>query len=224
VLSLALAPLGALAPEGTDPDLFRWLSLVQPVFLSLLGVALGQVLAHRVDLDAPLLRALVAKRTVKPMIAHQLAPGLLGGFLAGMVLIGYTEFASGETTSALQLPLATRMLYGGVTEEIIARWGLMSLGVWLAFKLSRAERQPQATHFWFGNLFAAALFSAGHLPVLFAASSAVSPQTIVAVLAGNMVPALIFGRLFQTRGLEAAIIAHVTAHAWGGAFSLASSL
>lgn len=221
VLSLALMPMASLAPEGVDPELFRWLALVQPAMLAIISVLIGHFLARRVGLDAPLLRALVTRQPVGQILGGQLKAGVIGGLVSGIFLVGYMISASGDAP-ALELPLATKLLYGGITEEFIARWGLMSLGVWLAVKVSRTKDQPQSYHYWIGNFFAAALFAAGHFPVLFAASETVSPLLIVAVVAGNMLPALVFGWLFQKRGLEAAIIAHAVAHLVGTAYAAIS--
>lgn len=218
VLSLTLSPVASLAPPGLDPELFRWLSLVQPAILTIPFALLGHALAQRVGLDAPLLRALVEGRRAMPIFQRQIAPALLGGVLAGFVLVAYLGFVSGDAPAKLDMPLATKLLYGGVTEEVMARWGLMTLGVWTAARLSGAGDRPQAVHYWCGNLFAAILFAAGHLPVLFAVQADVSSALVAAVLLGNMVPALVFGWLFRTRGLEAAIMAHMAAHLVGAAY------
>lgn len=212
VFSLTLSPLSSLAPQGVDPDAFRWLSLVQPAILAILCASLGSALAHRVGLDAPLGRALVEKQPLRPVLEKQLAPALIGGLLSGLAVIGYIRFTAGLAPARLELSLVSKLLYGGITEEIIARWGLMSLGVWIAVKITARGCQPKAIHYWIGNIVAAALFAVGHLPVLFAASTEVSTTLVAAVIVGNMLPGLMFGWLFQSRGLEAAFIAHATAH------------
>lgn len=222
VLSLLLAPMEVLAPPGVDPKLFAWLSLAQPAMLAVIGAVIGFALAPRTGLDAPLLRAVLEGRPVRPVLQRQLMPGLMGGIAAGAVLIAFTHITSGQIHSAFELPLVTRVLYGGITEEIIARWGLMSLGVWLALKVSRNHGAPQRHHYWAGNLFAAALFAAGHLPVLFATADTVSPLVVLTIMAANLLPALVFGHLFQSRGLEAAIIAHAGAHLTAAGFFLAT--
>lgn len=216
--SLALTPLEQLAPAGIDPAAFKWLSLFQPAILAAAAVAIGHSLAGRVGLDAPLLRALVTRQAFAPILKQQLAPAILAGLVAGLILIAYHALAKSYTLAAFELPLAAKLMYGGITEEFIARWGLMSLGVWLAFKTGRRASVPVPLHYWAGNCFAAALFAAGHLPVLLTAAA---PSTLIAAaMVGNFLPALLFGWLFQTRGLEAAIMAHMTAHLTASACSV----
>ena len=42
------------------------------------------------------------------------------------------------------LPLPTRLLYGGLTEELLLRWGLMTLIVWTAWRLfEKGKGKPQ---------------------------------------------------------------------------------
>lgn len=210
VASLLLAPLELLAPPAIDPVAFKWLSLIQPAILAVLAVVIGHLLAHRTGLDAPALRALVTRQPVAPVLVGQIKPGILAGLAAGLVLAAYKTLTEGQIASALELPMATRLLYGGITEEFIARWGLMSLGVWLAAKVIGNGNQSRSLQFWAGNCFAAVLFSIGHIPALLVATP--PAWLIMAALAGNFLPALAFGWLFQHRGLEAAVIAHATAH------------
>jgi len=55
-------------------------------------------------------------------------------------------------------------------------------------------------------------FWSGTPPFLFAVSDNVTPWLSIGKLAANFLPGLMFGWLFQSCRLEAAIIAHMTAH------------
>jgi hypothetical protein len=44
-----------------------------------------------------------------------------------------------KLSQSLQLTLAARFLYGGITEEILLRFGLMTLIVWLALKCLKEQ-------------------------------------------------------------------------------------
>ncbi len=219
VASLMLAPFERLAPPGIDPTMFKWLSLVQPTVIALAAVVAGHFLAHRVGLDVPLLRAVLHRQGVASLLAAQLRYGLPAGLAAGLVLTGYAAFAANLLPAPLELPLATRLLYGGVTEEFVARWGAMSMGVWLAVRLSQGSGRPRPTHFWIGNGLAAALFALAHLPALLAIAGSTPGALVMAAMAANFLPALLFGWLFQVRGLEAAMIAHATAHLVAAAYA-----
>jgi membrane protease YdiL (CAAX protease family) len=64
----------------------------------------------------------------------------------------------------LPLPLTARVLYGGIAEELMVRWGLMTLLVWAVWRLRRPERLS-GWAYWAGALAAAFLFAIGHLPL-----------------------------------------------------------
>src|SRR5690606_6758586 len=108
----------------------------------------------------------------------------------------------------VELPMATRVLYGGVAEEIMLRWGLLSLLALAALKVGLAR--PGAL--WVGNLAAPLGFPLGHFPALFALMPEPSGGLLAAVLLANTGAGLVFGWLYMYRGLEAAIIAHALTH------------
>lgn len=58
----------------------------------------------------------------------QLFPGLFTGIIAGAVLLVALNVAPAEVQRASEtfhIPVSARLLYGGITEEILMRWGLM---------------------------------------------------------------------------------------------------
>ena len=69
-----------------------------------------------------------------------------------------------QLTQALQPTLAARFLYGGITEEIYLRFGLMTLIVWISAKVLKGTK-PAA--YWIGIVLAALIFAVGHFPVVF---------------------------------------------------------
>lgn len=146
--------------------------------------------------------------------------GVIGGMVVGLaLLIGdalFSPFVAPEL-SLLRQPLtlyrfAVSLLFGGIVEEIMMRWGLMSLLVWALWRLThRRQPVPRVWAFWLGNVVAALLFGLGH----YGATIAITPMT-AAVFARmillNGVGGVIFGRLFWRRSLEAAIVAHMFTH------------
>lgn len=220
VASLLLVPFELLAPTSVPPAALRLLATVQPLVLTLAAVGLGLWAAPKVGLDAPLIRALAERRPGGAVLRRQWPAAVPVGLVVALVLLTYGALvppvlaeagASAERFARLQPPLATKLLYGGVGEELLTRWGLMSLFVWVAWRASLAPA-PSATAHWAGAAAASALFAAGHLPLLFLLVPDPPPGLIAAVLAGNFVPGLLFGWLYWRRGLEAAMIAHALAH------------
>jgi membrane protease YdiL (CAAX protease family) len=214
--SLMLAPLERLVPFPIDPLTVRLLSVVQPALLVLLFAALGAWAAPKVGLDAPAVRAWSERRSVGPVLAQQLLPAVVGGLAIGVVLLGFWAFLQARPYAApllsLEFPLATKLLYGGIVEELLLRWGLMSLLAWVAWRLAGAPKAARSWQIGFGLIAAALLFAAGHLPALFVIVPLAPAELVALVLATNFTAGAVFGWLFWKRGLEAAMIAHAFAH------------
>ena len=214
--SLLLAPLEQFAAVDLHPAAVRLLSLVQPTLLVIAFAALGAWMAPRVGLDSPAVREWAAGQPWWPSLKLQLPAGLAAGLLTGGLLILFWQaigsLAGADRLLQFQMPLVTKLLYGGIVEELLLRWGLMSLLVWLAWRIGGSGRVVASWCYWTGAALAAALFAAGHLPLLYFLLPDPPSSMVVLVLAGNAVPGLLFGWLYWKRGLEAAMIAHASAH------------
>jgi hypothetical protein len=218
VASLALIPIERFVSVPLSVPMLRLVLMLQPGLLVLAFTAVGMWASPRVGLDAPLVRAWVERRPVGPVIARQVRPALLAGLATAGLLVAYGAFsadlreASQGTLAGLEVPFATRVLYGGIAEELISRWGMMSLFVWICWRLAARPSAVPAWCFWMGAAAAALLFALGHVPVLYALVDQPSPALLAAVIGGNALPGLLFGWLFWRRGLEAAMLAHASAH------------
>jgi hypothetical protein len=215
VLSMLLAPVEALKPVGVNlsPMAFRALALINPLMLMTAAVFLGCWTAPKLALDAPLLRALLERGDVGAVVRRQAVFALLAGLVSAAVLLGYGVLSKGwfsdnAAAAALELPLITKLLYGGLAEEIMLRWGVMSLSAWIVWKLSGARSAALV----FGVVVAALLFGVGHLPALYAMMPSPPLGLVATVLGANAVPGILFGLLYWQRGLEAAMVAHALAH------------
>ncbi|PLS80150.1 MAG: hypothetical protein CYG59_09460 [Chloroflexi bacterium] len=104
------------------------------------------------------------------------------------------------------------MLYGGITEELLLRWGLMSALAWLMWRVLQKKRnQPRPAIVWTANIASAGLFGVGHIPAA-AAFLTLSAPLIVQIVLVNALAGIVFGWLFWRRSLEAAMVAHAMAH------------
>jgi hypothetical protein len=101
------------------------------------------------------------------------------------------------------------MLYGGLAEEVILRWGVMSLMAWVLLSLAGVRRHRLAMGI--AVVLAAVLFAAAHLPVL-AAQLELTPLVVARTLLINGVAGVLYGWLFWRRHLEAAMAAHAATH------------
>ena len=217
VASMLFAPLERIVPTDMPAMTLRLLSVVQPAFLVLALAALGLWAGPRLGLDAPAIRAWADRRPIVQVLVRQLPSGVATGLASALVLLLFWMTVSSmpeaaEKLGALQLPIVTKLLYGGIVEELLLRWGLMSFFAWAIWRLAGRPSGPPAWCIWSAILFAAILFAAGHLPLLYLLLPAPPAELLLLVLAGNAVPGILFGWLFWRRGLEAAMIAHALAH------------
>lgn len=192
-------------------------SLAQSALLVALAVWAGVALAPAVGLRAPAFEAAVTARPLGPALRPQLLPGLIAGVLGGMLLFAvgrYAPAALAEIQERFNPPLLARILYGGITEELLLRWGVMTALVWLAWRLLQRRRgAPRAVYIWVAIVASALLFGAGHLPAAAALVGELTGDIVVFVVGANTAFGVLFGYLFWRYGLEAAMIAHGTAHA-----------
>jgi hypothetical protein len=69
---------------------------------------------------------------------------------------------------AFEIPLVSKLLYGGIVEELLLRWSLMSLLVWVAWRLAGRPAPVPGWVYGIGLVASALLFAVGHLPALVA--------------------------------------------------------
>ncbi len=229
VLSLLLVDFSSLLTilPRTDtapvpPVLLKLLSMIQPTILLAAATFAGVSLAPKVDLFAPAFEALARREDFIKAVKPQMIPGLIGGLVGAtsIILIWVLvkpslppEFVMRAEELNRFLPFPTRILYGGLTEELLLRWGVMTFLVWTAWRLfQKGKDKPRTVYVVAAILFSSLLFGLGHLPVAFALGSRVTLAVVLYIVTANSVFGLIAGYLYWRRGLEAAMIAHMLAH------------
>lgn len=192
-------------------------SMLQSAILLALAVWAGVAFAKPLGLGAPAIEAALSGSSVLDALRAQTLPAIGVGLLVAAMLVYVTGIAPTELqalTAKFEISLLPKLLYGGVTEEIIMRWGLMTLLIWLPWRvLQRRDGPPRTRYVVIGLLGSALLFAVGHLPAVVAMGAPLSPPVVAYIIVGNMIPGLLFGILYWRRGLEAAILAHALAHA-----------
>ncbi|WP_157268624.1 CPBP family glutamic-type intramembrane protease [Azohydromonas aeria] len=234
-------PVEALPPplQEMAPVTRALLSMLNPLLMLLLMAALGAALAHRAGLRSVWLQR-AGGADADPAASARLRTQLLYAALAGLALavllygadrvllprlgapgaaLLAQQVAAGEAAALTALALG--LLYGGLTEEVMLRWGVMSLAVWLvAALLARWRRapahggavaSPAPLAAWTGIVAAALLFAAGHLPAL-ALVTDLTPALLVRTLGLNLLAGMLYGWLFWRHHLESAIVAHASTH------------
>ena len=140
---ITLLPIQADEIPPITPAL-KLLSVVQPTILVAICVFLGVALASKVGLASPVAEAAANRGDIVSALRPQIFQGLIGGLLGGLAVVliaaAWTPFLPPELVSLISafgrfLPLPTRVLYGGIVEELLLRWGFMSLLVWGAWRI-----------------------------------------------------------------------------------------
>lgn len=217
-LSTTVLPqLLAHAPQPVPAGVAIAASLLQSAVLLALAVWAGVALSRPLGLGAPVIEAALAGSGAAEALKRQMLPAALGGLAVAGLLLYLTRAAPVDLQALgtrFHIPLAPKLLYGGITEELLMRWGLMSVLIWLPWRvLQRRNGPPRTAHIVGGVVAAAVLFGLGHLPAVVAMGVELSPPVVAYIVVGNTLPGIVFGVLYWRRGIEAAILAHALAHA-----------
>lgn len=193
--------------------------LVIVVLLSLLtGVAVlvGLRLGQRARLGAPLLTALATGRSPWRAIRVLSLPGIAGG-VAGAAWLVTLAVAWPESLSVVDpvygMALLPKLLYGAITEELLLRFGGLSLVMWALWRLfGRATPRPSwRLGCWAVGITAVVL---GTVPIAMAWSLVGTMPHAVALqlLLCEIVFGAMAGFLYWRYGLESAMLAHMVAY------------
>lgn len=201
-------------------EMIQIISVAQSSILLLLMIWLGSVFSKKVGLSAPVVVALARSESVFKQLKPQLLPAVIGGITGGIFILLFLGILSSylppEFLSAGEKfipPWYTKMLYGGITEELLMRWGLMSFFVWGIYRITQKDGAEIRSHnYIIAIILSALIFGLGHLPVAFALSPEVTAPLIAYIILGNAAFGFIAGYLYWKRGLECAIAAHMIAH------------
>jgi hypothetical protein len=218
---LALTGVLVQSPRPDDPLAPPWwvialASSLQSVLLLMAAVFAGTRLAPRIGLQAPLLSAVLAREPALRLMQSRLWPAIAGAAVGASILLLHASLlppALREWQQQNALPLIVRVLYGGFTEEILVRWGLMTSLAWLVWRTGKGEDGVLAPWMaWTAIAISAIVFGIAHLPAARALLGEPGMQLTGLIVASNTAFGIMAGYLFWRYGLEAAIFAHVFAH------------
>lgn len=211
------------SPPSIPLPVLTALSLIQPTLLLAGAVAIGAALAPRLGLRSHIVEQAVANQPLLPALKAELPlAATLGAIGFGMIAILDLLFrpllgAAAQTLSASQQHATVAgvlgaLLYGGITEELLLRWGLMTLLVWIGWRVvQHGTGLPRPALVWSAIVPAAVLFGLGHLP----ATALIVPLTLPVIIRAillNGILGVVFGWLYWRRSLEAAMLAHAMFH------------
>ncbi|HIF73655.1 MAG TPA: CPBP family intramembrane metalloprotease [Gammaproteobacteria bacterium] len=194
----------------------QFLILINPLILLSISVLVGNLCFGKVGLEAPILSSKFDLQKIQPLIRDFLKVGVISGIVLGIILILISVVSEKVISSELvnsplssSLNIITRLMYGGITEEIFMRFGLMTFLVWIIAKISNSESNWV---FLSAILISSLMFALGHLPIVYATVEVVSFGLVTYILIGNSVAGLVYGYLYWKKGLECSMISHMTTH------------
>jgi membrane protease YdiL (CAAX protease family) len=192
--------------------------MVQSLVLYSIAIFLGLLLCKRVGFKMPILDGSLKGQEAKNYLKSILGISISLGVLAGLLIILFSLPFGQLSSSFLQAEVAVTTwksflasFYGGIAEEILLRLCLMTLLVWITFKVKKTkEGLPTATGVWIAVIVSSILFGLGHLPVT-SAITAITPIVVIRAIVLNGIGGIIFGWLYWKKGLESAMISHFSA-------------
>lgn len=138
-------------------------------------------------------------------------PAIISGISVGLAIFFFDKTVFNSSLfSGTHPPFWTGALasiYGGINEEVLLRLFLFTLIYFFVGKCLKIHESNRFVILWSVNILVAFLFGIGHLPAAFKLTSP-SVFEIFRVLFLNGIAGVVFGWLYWSRGLWAAILAH----------------
>jgi membrane protease YdiL (CAAX protease family) len=192
--------------------------LIQTLVLFSIAIFIGLTLAKRVGFSLPILEGWLEGKEVltylKSILGISIGMGVLTGLMIILLSFIFTPVSSIFLNAEVSVPLWKGFLasfYGGIGEEILLRLFLMTLIVWIIFKIKKtADGKPTAMGIWLAIIISAVIFGLGHLPITGTITS-ITPLIVVRAVLLNGIGGIIFGWLYWRKGLESAMIGHFSA-------------
>ena len=183
------------------------LNILQSVIVTAVFVAAGSILAPKIGFKAQLVNVPIKNKIfwmiLKRQFYYGVSMGLAGSIIACLIAPEFITYLN-------MYPYLSR-IFGGLTEEVIMRWGFLTAIVWILWRIfQHGIGTPKALLIWTGILLNQILFSIAHTPALIRFGIT---HPIWSVFTIFMV-SLPWGWLFWKQGIEAAFIAHVSFHAF----------
>jgi membrane protease YdiL (CAAX protease family) len=206
----------ALAPSEVKlTPVLLLLAAAQSLVLFAIATFLGLLFSKKIGMGLPILENILEGKNqtkeLKSILPLSIGLGVLAGILILAAIIPIDKLIPEFQNMKITLSPWKGFLasfYGGIAEEVLMRLFVVSLLVWITFKIKKDKNgKPTVFGIWLSIILAAIMFGLGHLP---ATAGIVELNAIVVTRAIilNGIGGVIFGWLYWKKGLESAIIAH----------------
>ena len=201
------------------------ISIAQNLILFAFAVFFGLLLSKHISrglqgikmpgLRLPILEDALEGKNQKAALKAILLPSIALGLLAGVLIIlfdlPFQKIMPEMQNAEISIPAWKAFLaslYGGIAEEVLLRLFMVSLLVWIGFKIKKTvDGYPTDLGIWLAIILASVIFGLGHLPATSQITALTGTVVIRAILL-NGIGGLIFGWLYWKKGLESAMISH----------------
>ena len=204
----------------SGPPAMLVLLVVMPNFvLFIIFLVIGYFIAHKVGLKSVVIHP-HAREKPKSEWIKGIKLAIILGLIAAVVLRGFDYLFRAFLPDGLielirpysALEFITALLYGGILEELLTRFGLMSLLVFTFWKLfDRKSAKPSNWVFIVAIFISALLFALGHYGIT-ASNIEMTPFIWFRMILLNGLPGFFFGWIYWKHNLELAMLAHMFAH------------
>lgn len=218
--------LELLPPELADMPvpLTIGISLINPLILLAAAAAVGTGTAHRVGLRSLTAEKIRSSSPVWPEFRSAIPRALIIGLIYTIVLVvldyAINPFSDADFLAdpaehiSLVIQLLVGIFYGGITEEILLRWGFMSMFLWIGWRIIYKGRgAPSPGLVWTAIIVAALIFGIGHLPAM-ASLVQLTPLIVFRTILLNALGGILFGWFFWKHNLETAMLSHASVHVY----------
>jgi membrane protease YdiL (CAAX protease family) len=179
-----------------------------------IATGVGLLLAGKVGVELPYLQrwfSTTPAETRPHTVRVALIAGAMSGVFTMLLLYSVVLPLIPQFPTEAAVPLWKRLgvcIYGAINEEVLMRLFILSLVLWGLQAVARRAARNSSALFWIGNIVVALLFGAAYLPAA-AAVVDLTPLAVLSIILLKGASGIVFGYLCWTRGLEAAILAHL---------------
>jgi len=192
------------------------IQIIQTTIFFAVAIFIGLFLGKKVGLGVPIIEDWLKGESIKNRLKSILKLSSVLGVLVGILVFILDRFLFSifvEPVTAFQAtpPLWQRFFasfYGGIGEEIAMRLFLMTLLVWIFYKIKRTkDNTPTDLGVWLAIIIVSVVFGLGHLPMT-STFMRITPIVITRAIILNGICGIVFGWLYWKKGLESAMISH----------------
>lgn len=217
LIGLVYVQLGSVSALPLPRSVVAVLSALTPGVLLLLACAIGAGLAPRLGFRSHVTDRVTSGAPIWPALRPELGRAVGLGVATAVVALAFDAVTGGfgtvaggrDAVIAVVSSVPVRFLYGGVTEELLVRYGLLTLLAFAGSRLTDGHVTPAVA--WVAIAVSALLFGLGHLPNA-ATLGPLTPAAVGRILLLNGIAGVAFGWLYWRESLEAAMVAHVAFH------------